>query len=195
MDRHDDITILTEDWFYGYTPREDRLVPDVSSDVDLDADELDEYAFVPEDEKRLDDDLLSYLHRDEPDSQILARWDRPDDELDEIASIEDADERMLWRERMTAFHERSLHRRLTEYFGTTDYRAREIVLKWKQDDTGRWLPEEKLPVLDWIAAKVEEKGDRLSGIASCNATIRAKLARRRASREGSANWWRVYNES
>lgn len=139
----------------------------------------------------LDDALLAFCHRDEDDAQILRRWNQPDDVLDELDSIEAADERAVWVERMTAFRRTQLHRLLTDYFGTDEYRTRQIVLSWKQVN-GRWVPEEQMNVLDWIASRVEEKGSRLAGFSSCAGTIRSKLARRRVAQTGEA-WWRTYN--
>jgi hypothetical protein len=191
-----DVTILTEDWFNGYTPPDERLVPDVE-DVELDPEEQDDYPQITEDEHQQAHAELLWLHRDEDDNRILARWNRPDDELDEIDQIEQQDERAIWVERMTAFHEKQLHRRLVEYFGTADYMQRELVLRWEQKNS-RWVPAEKIVVREWIARKIEEKGSRLSGIASCNGTIRAKVARRKIANDKtgqSGSFVRAFNEA
>lgn len=125
--------------------------------------------------------LVSSLHREEDEAQILRRWNRPDDELDVLEQLDATNSRGMWTEAMTDFRRTQLHVLCVKYFGTPDYINREIVLRWEQSGT-RWVPAEKMLVRDWIESKVEEKGSKLAGFASCAGTLRRKLVRREPQR-------------
>lgn len=195
------VSILTEDWFTGYTPREERLVVDIDRDI-LDLQflgefntEADDYCEVTEDSYRNDASTLSWLHRDEDESHILMRWNQPDDVLDELDAIESSDQREVWVERMTAFRETQLRRLLKDYFGSDDYMNREIVLRWEQKD-GRWRPAEKMLVREWVAQQIETRGSRLSAFSACAGTLRSRITRKRIANDKtgkSGSFARVYN--
>lgn len=145
----------------------------------------------------VDVNQMTFCHRTEDDAQILRRWHgQPDDVLDELGQIEADDERGVWVERMTAFRETQLRSLLKKYFDADDYMSRELVLRWEQKN-GRWVPAEKMVVAEWVAAKIEEKGSRLSGFASCAGTIRSKITRRAVSKDArhDTSWWKEYNAS
>lgn len=156
---------------------------------------IEDNGSVTRERLEMHDAEFAYVTRDESDTTIMLRWNQPDDVLDELEQIEANDERAVWVERMTAFRETQLRRLLREYFGES-YMTREIVLRWEQKN-GRWTPAEKMLVRDWVAAKIEEKGSRLSGFASCAGTIRSKLTRKRIANDKtgqSGSFVRVYNE-
>ena len=123
---------------------------------------------------------LAQLHRDPADAEVLRRWNQPDDVLAVFDHLDETKSRGVWVEAMTDHRRRELHGLLRAYFGTEDYADREIVLRWKRRG-GRWSPAEKANVIDWINAKIEERGSMLAGFASCAGTIRQKLQRRRAA--------------
>lgn len=203
VEKANDTSLMVEDWYTGYVFEEDALIPDADVEMrqamtdwlrEVPYEERDEllsvigadFAQVKASEQARADETMAWLHRDEAqsDAQIIARWCRPDDELDEIEQIEQNDERAIWHERMLAFHEKGLHRRLVEYFGTADYMSKELVLRWESKN-GRFVPAEKIVVAEWITAKIEEKETRLSGVAYCNAYIRGKIARKKIARDAS----------
>jgi hypothetical protein len=145
--------------------------------------------FVPtEDEQQAMREALdakattAWLNRDPREKEILGRWNLPEEELDVLEELDETDSRGVWVERFTDFRRTQLHALLTDYFGASDYRRRNIVLRWEQKN-GRWVPAEQMNVLAWIEQRVEDKGSRLSGFSSCAGTIRQKLARRRRKPE------------
>jgi hypothetical protein len=144
---------------------------------------------------------VAYLHRDPADAVVLRRWHRPSEELDELEQMERDGERAMWRERFTALRETQMLRLLTEYFGTPEWKSRNIVLRWEPNPNrpGKFRPAEQMPVLDWIAKAIADRdGDRLRGLSYCVGHLRSKVTRRKIARDctGQAGgWWKTYDES
>jgi hypothetical protein len=138
--------------------------------------------------EQMDDDLLTWLTRDEDEAEVLHRWNSdPEADMTDEEKSARAEERNEWRTKQTAFLKVKLHRLLQQYFGRKVYSDRDLVLSWKQD-AGRWTPNETMNVVAWVKQRVDERGE-LSGFASLCRSIEYRIAKRR-EREGKneASW-------
>ena len=144
------------------------------------------------------------LYNGDLDSEVLKRWNQPDDVLEALDGADDAKfgfqfdqgQTFDWEGYMTAFREAQLRRLLRDYFDSDRYMDKEIVLKWKQDG-GRWVPAEKMVVKDWVAKQIEDRGSRLSAYSACAGTLRSKMTRRRMANDktgqSGGSWTKTYN--
>lgn len=153
--------------------------------TDFHPEQLAGYVATGEEQEQMREQLdqreeLAWLGRTEDEAAVLARWNRPDDDLEVLDMIAE-EGLMAWSDEiLTAFRRLQLHAVAQEYFGTADYTKKDVVLEWQQSDTGRWTPAHKMNVVEWINGRVEEKGSALAGYYSCLQTLRFKMLRRKS---------------
>lgn len=127
--------------------------------------------------------FLAWLHRCDVTDADVARWTvDPEANMTEEQKAVRAEARAAWRADQLRLRKMQLHRLLQTWFGRADYRTCTVTV-WVEDASqAKGVRPEQVNVLQWIATRVEEKGDELAGIASCAALMRQRLARRAPSR-------------
>jgi hypothetical protein len=155
-------------------------------------DEIDVLMAIRDDANRRDERMAKRREAMHMDAENDETFDGYSDGLNLSAEA-------VWTERMTAFREEQLHGLLTTYFGTTRYMAKEIVLQWRRNKKGKFVPAKKMYVGQWIAESIAGRllehedgsfsfvgGSRLEGVTACCGFIRSKMARKMVVREGES---------
>lgn len=149
-------------------------------------------------EARADWDVVDWLTR--PDTGSMSEQDilrtyvwTPEQRIEADDSLTDAEkqerlaelaeERSAWREKQTGFRRAQLHRAFCEWFRCDGhYGDRSVVVSWRHDDHGRWVPDEEASVKDWVGSEIRKRdGDVLSAYSYCFRIIEGRLQKRRAA--------------